>query len=89
MSSKAKASKTSNGERPNVNRQILNAARAYRTPIQRMQNKLAAWRKGLNPWIQQEFKTPAGKTATRKVRSNDIWGDPKARYRIKGGSGED
>lgn len=89
MSNKTKASKTSKGERPNVNRQLLNYIRAQRTPMQRMLFKLEAWRKGKNPWIQQEFKTPAGKTATRKVRSNELWGDPKARYKIKGSSGED
>lgn len=88
MSNKTKASKTSNGERPSVNRQILKDVRASKTPLQRLQNKLKAWQKGLNPWIQQEFKTENGKVATRKVKSNDLWGDPKARFKFKGSSGE-
>jgi hypothetical protein len=88
MANKTKTSKTSNGERPNVNRQTLKAVRAMRSPFESMLNKVKAWQKGQNPWLRQEYKTENGKIAFKRVRANELWGDPKARYKFKGSSGE-
>lgn len=87
MAKQSKTSKTSNGERPNTNRQTIKATRDQRPPSQNMLNKLAAWSRGQNPWIQQEYKTQNGKVAYRRVRAEDVWGDPRAKYKLKG-SGE-
>lgn len=58
-------------------------ARADRSPIDKALNKLAAWRKGLNPWIT----VPGVESNKRfiKVRANSLYGDPKkASYSIYG-----
>lgn len=79
----AKTNNTSNGERPNVNRQILNSIRRERTGADVMLNKQKAWLSGSNPWltIENPNKEQTNKKFIR-VRMNDMNGGPaKERYK--------
>lgn len=53
---------------------IYKAMRNERSELEKIMNKLAAWRQGKNPWLMVDG---------RKVRANDYWGDHKARSFIK------
>lgn len=46
MAGRKKEGQTSKGERPNVNRKILNAVRKERTELDRTLNAWKAWEKG-------------------------------------------
>lgn len=49
--------------------------RQSRTPLEKAMNKLAAWKKGQNPWITvpgTEKKAP-----WIKKRANEVYGDPR------------
>lgn len=79
----AKTNNTSNGERPNVNRQLLNSIRRERTGADNMLNKQKAWLRGSNPWLTME--NPNKEQTNKKfirVRMNDLNGGPaKERYK--------
>lgn len=79
----AKTNNTSNGERPNVNRKLLNSIRRERTGADDMLNKQKAWLSGSNPWltIENPNKEQTNKKFIR-VRMNDMNGGPaKERYK--------
>jgi hypothetical protein len=50
-------------------------ARRDRSEVSKALNKLAAWRKGQNPWIT--VPGPSAKERFIRVRANNLWGDPK------------
>ena len=65
----------SKGQRDSVSRGTVTAVRRDRSEFDKALNKLAAWKKGQNPWI-----TVPGTTAKERfvrVRANSLWGDPK------------
>lgn len=73
---------TSKGQRRSIVAGVKEA-RAARSPFDKALNKIAAWKKGLNPWIT----VPGTQTNMRyvKVRANAVYGDPKkASYSIYG-----
>lgn len=81
----------SQGERPNVKRNILNAVRRDVTPSQKMEHIMDAYLKGLNPWLT--VPNPNTNETNKKfirVKSEDLWGNPKNRgFRLTAGaSGE-
>jgi hypothetical protein len=69
---KIRAKKISKGIHSNVSSSILKAVSRGVTVIDREINKINAWRKGKNPWIQ----VPSGKTFIR-MRANDLYGNWK------------
>lgn len=67
---------SSKGERRSIVAGVKEA-RQGQTEVQKALNKLAAWKKGQNPWI-----TVPGTASNQrfiKVRANNLWGDPKRR----------
>lgn len=71
---------TSKGERPNVSSETMRWMAQDRDPCRTILNKVAAWKRGKNPWIT--IRNPIiTETAKRwvRVRANIVWGDPKGR----------
>ena len=65
---------TSKGQR----RSIVNGVkelRQSRSPLEKALNKLAAWKKGQNPWIT--VPGPSKNMAFVKKRANEVYGDPR------------
>lgn len=65
---------TSKGQRRSIVAGVKEA-RAAKSEFDKALDKLAAWRKGQNPWV-----TVAGTQSNKRfvrVRSNTLWGDPK------------
>jgi hypothetical protein len=81
----------SKGERPNVKRNILNAVRRNVTPSQKAEHIMNAYLKGRNPWLTVP-NSNTNETNKRfiRVKSEDLWGNPKHRgFRLgAGGTGE-
>jgi len=81
----------SKGERPNVKRNILNAVRRDVTPSQKAEHIMNAYLKGRNPWLTVP-NSNTNETNKRfiRVKSEDLWGNPKHRgFRLgAGGTGE-
>jgi|TARA_E500000318_G_scaffold33848_1_gene33281 hypothetical protein len=81
----------SKGERPNVKRNILNAVRRDVTPSQKMEHIMTAYLKGRNPWLTvPNSNTNETNKKFIRVKSEDLWGNPKHRgFRLAaGGTGE-
>lgn len=74
----ATASKyTSKGQRPNVNKKILNSVKAE---SDKMMNAMHSWKTGHNPWVtvaNPDVKETAKKNI--RVRAHDHWGVTKKR----------
>jgi hypothetical protein len=51
------------------------ALRAARTPLFTLENKIAAWRRGQNPWVT--VATSAKNKPFVRVRANEYWGNWK------------
>ena len=72
---KSKEGQTSKGQRPNVNRKILNAVRKERTELDRTNNAWKAWKKGKKIFITKE--NPNSKETNKpfiRVPATDVWG---------------
>lgn len=68
---------------PSQNFGITKALRREANPIAAAMNKLAAWKKGKNPWVTVEG-TQTNKRFI-KVKANSLWGNPKtSNYNIYG-----
>jgi len=81
----------SQGERPNVKRNILNAVRRDVTPSQKAEYIMDAYLKGRNPWLTVP-NSNTNETNKRfiRVKSEDVWGNPKNRgYRMAAGGAGD
>ena len=65
---------TSKGQRRSV-ADGVSEVRRDRAEVDKALNKLAAWRKGQNPWIT--VSGPSKKERFVRVRANTLWGDPK------------
>jgi hypothetical protein len=65
----------SKGKHSSISRSLVNAVRSGRSELEKMMNKVAAWKEGKNPWI-----TVQGTASNRqfvKVRANELYGSPK------------
>ena len=60
----------SKGQRVNVR-----PLKGLTSEIDKMLNKVRAWKKGQNPWISIPSKD--GVAGVSKIRSNTLWGNPK------------
>lgn len=56
-----------------------------RDPLNVGLNKMAAWKKGQNPWLTVASSSKAEKNNRpfERVRANDYWGKPGARFTMK------
>lgn len=72
--------KVSNGDRPNVNKKLLNGIKNDQLPAEKMLNIQKAWLNGKNPWmtIDNPNKEQTNKKKIR-VKMNDIMGSAKER----------
>lgn len=92
MGKKKKASGkhyVSKGERPNFQRSIVKSVRRDITQIDRLDDIMRAWQRFQNPWVT--ISNPNTKETNKRrirVRANDLFGDPKAQYRIAVGNTE-
>lgn len=75
----------SKGLYPTVNRSTKKATRLDRkNSNQHIYDLLEAWRKGTNPWVT--ISNPNTKETNKRfirVRSNDRWGNPFAKPKMK------
>ena len=79
----------SNGERPNVKRSVTKSVRGSRTRIDRLPDIMKAWQLLKNPWVT--ITNPNTAETNKKfirIRANDLYGDPKASYRMSLAGGE-
>jgi hypothetical protein len=81
--------KTSNGERPNINKKLLNSLKNERIDAIKFINIQKAYWAGKNPWvtINNPNKEETNK-AFIKVKANTLYGSPKERakkfYKMNG-----
>ena len=76
----------SKGERPCVKRSVTKSVKRSRTQIDGLDNIMKAYQALKNPWIT--IPNPNTKETNKRkirVRSNDLFGDPKAFYRMATG----
>jgi len=79
----------SNGERPNVKRSITKSVRGDRTRLDRLPDIMKAWQSLKNPWVTiTNPNTAATNKKFIRIRANDLYGDPKASYRMSLAGGE-
>lgn len=71
---RTRSTTVSKGERRNVVAGIKDV-RQGRSVLEKMLNKLDAWRQNKNPWIT--VPGPASNARMVRVRANSVWGDPK------------
>lgn len=72
---RARKTKVSKGIHSNVARAVLSATSQAVSNTERALHKVAAWKKGQNPWIT--IPGPSKNMALVRVRANNYWGDPK------------
>lgn len=56
--------------------------RVERSALDKELIKLAAWRKGQNPWLTVENINGPADRKFIKVRANSYWGDPRKKYNV-------
>jgi|TARA_R110000822_G_scaffold1367_1_gene6337 hypothetical protein len=79
----------SSGERPSVNRSVTKSVRSDRTRLDRMPAIMDAWRALKNPWVTvSNPNTAETNKKLVRVRANDLYGDPKASYRMSLAGGD-
>ena len=85
---KSRDQQVSKGSGANVNAWVTKAIRKDRTLLQRMCNKISAWKQMKNPWLTVPNPNP-NETDKRfvRVKANDVWGDPKYSYRMGNSDG--
>ena len=71
---KTRTATTSKGQRRSVVAGVKEV-RQNRSELDKGLIKLSAWRKGKNPWIT--VPGPGGSKQYTRIRSNDLWGNPK------------
>jgi 2'-5' RNA ligase len=76
---RTRSAKMSKGERCSVAANILKAIARDRDPITIAMNKLVAWKKGQNPWLVIQNPQSGTNRPSSRVKSNDVWGNPKRR----------
>lgn len=69
--------KTSKGQRPSISNSTLKLVAKGRSKVDAALDKLAAWREGKNPWVTVENSEKGTNRPFYKVRSNELWGNPK------------
>lgn len=78
---KHRAAKTSKGQRPSINSGLITAISKDVSFLDKSLNKLAAWKKGQNPWIT--VPTTEKNRPFVKIKANVLLGNPKeATYNI-------
>jgi hypothetical protein len=82
---RTRSAKTSKGERRSVVAGVREA-RQSRSTIEKVMNKLIAWKKGQNPWVT--IPSAAGKDQFVRVRANTVYGDPKKSANIFNGKAD-
>jgi hypothetical protein len=65
---KSRSTRTSKGERHSISRSTVASVRRSVPYIDKALNKLAAWKKGRNPWISVDGL---------RIRANSLYGDPR------------
>ena len=77
----------SKGERKSIDPSIVKAVRREVTEVEKINNKLAAWRKGKKVKLTiPNTGNDAKKHPFVKVLATTVWGDPrKTKYRMYGG----
>ena len=79
MPQKKRATYTSKGERRSVAKSTVQLVSTQVSFADKALNRVAAWKKGKNPYITvQQADAPKDKQF-RRVRMNDIYGNPKKR----------
>lgn len=70
---------TSKGERPNVNRNMLNSLARDVSTVDRMLNVQRAWKTNKSdPWVTIDNPNPNETNKKRiKIRARQLWGDPR------------
>ena len=74
---RSRIKKVSAGVHSNVSARTLRMLRQNRTPGERLAFKLAAWRRGQNPWMSVDTGAVGSNVRFKRVRMNEIYGDPK------------
>ena len=85
----AKNKYVSKGERVNFKRSTTKAVRNSRTGIDRLNDIMNAYEALKNPWVN--IANPNTKETNKKrirVRSNDLFGDPKSTFILSTKGGE-
>ena len=88
----AKSSTTkyvSKGERPNVQRSTSKSVKRDRNMLDGLDDIMKAYQALKNPWIT--ISNPDAKATNKKkirIRANDLYGDPKASYRMSLAGGD-
>ena len=77
----------SKGQRHSVARSTVKAVKRDVSPFEKALNKLEAWKAGKNPWIT--VAGPSSNARFIKVRANAVYGDPRHKYNIYRGRGEE
>lgn len=72
MAIKRRTKKSSRGERNSIDRGLVQAVKANRTPGTKQINILQAWREGKNPWVT--IPTHEKNKPFIRVKANDVWG---------------
>lgn len=85
---KSRDKQVSKGTGSNVNSWVTKAMKNDRTLLENIGNKMLAWKQMKNPWLTVPNSNP-NETAKRfvRVRANDVWGDPRATYRMVNNDG--
>lgn len=65
----------------------VNEVRRDRTALEKAVNKLAAWKKGQNPWVT--VPGPSKNMQWVRRRANEVYGDPRHVANIYRGKGPD
>lgn len=74
---KIRATVVSKGERPSVARSTTNTVRRELSEIDRAIRKIDAWKAGKNPWISIQVAEKGTNQPYKRVRANDLYGDPR------------
>lgn len=74
---RSRSKKVSAGVHSNVSAGLLKAVRQNRTPLEKFIFKMEAWRRGKNPWMSVDTGATGSNTRFKRVRMNEVYGDPK------------
>jgi hypothetical protein len=78
MAIKSRKKYSSKGIHSSVSRGITQAVKADRTALEKLTFISDAWKKLKNPWITIENPDKASTNKRHiRVRTNDLWGNPK------------
>lgn len=80
----------SKGQHGSVSKALARAVRATRTEFQKLEFKMRAWSKGLNPWIT--IANPSTNQTNKpyiRVRADELWGKPNRGFDMYRKTSED